>query len=70
MRRMKVVRVARLCFPTRRSRCLTIRGLFELPLRQTTCMVVSLLKVAKLNGNVPYHPTLCRRQKTLAVQIP
>jgi hypothetical protein len=57
---MKVVRVARSCSPTRRSRCLTIRGLFELPLRKTTGMVVSFLKGAKLNNSVPYHPVFVK----------
>lgn len=50
--------------------CLTIKVLFKLPLRQTTGMVASLLKMAGLNWVVPDYTTLCRRQKTLAVQIP
>ncbi|QCO57759.1 IS5 family transposase (plasmid) [Pseudorhodobacter turbinis] len=50
--------------------CLTIKVLFKLPLRQTTGMVASLLKMADLNWAVPDYTTLCRRQKTLAVQIP
>jgi Transposase DDE domain len=50
--------------------CLTIKVLFKLPLRQTTGMVASLLKMADLDWAVPDHTTLCRRQKTLAVQIP
>ena len=50
--------------------CLTIKVLFKLPLRHTTGMVASLLKMADLNRAVPDHTTLCRRQKTLAVQIP
>ena len=33
-------------------------------------MVASLLKLANLNRSVPDDTTLCRRQKTLAVQIP
>lgn len=44
--------------------------LFKLPLRQTTGMVASLLKLADLDWAVPDYTTLCRRQKTLAVQIP
>ncbi|MDZ4134167.1 MAG: IS5 family transposase, partial [Paracoccaceae bacterium] len=44
--------------------------LFKLPLRQTTGMVASLLKLADLGWAVPDYTTLCRRQKTLAVQIP
>lgn len=50
--------------------CLTIKVLFKLPLRQTTGMVASLLKLAGLDWAVPVYTTLCRRQKTLAVQIP
>ena len=50
--------------------CLTIKVLFKLPLRQTTGMVASLLKLADLDWAVPDYTTLCRRQKTLAVQIP
>ena len=50
--------------------CLTIKVLFKLPLRQTTGMVASLLKMASLDWAVPDYTTLSRRQKTLAVQIP
>ena len=50
--------------------CLTIKVLFKLPLRQTTGMVASLLKMAELDWTVPDYTTLCRRQKTLSVQIP
>ena len=50
--------------------CLTIKVLFKLPLRQTTGMVASLLKMADLDWAIPDYTTLCRRQKTLAVQIP
>ena len=50
--------------------CLTIKVLFKLPLRQTTGIVASLLKMAELDWAVPDCTTLCRRQKTLAVQIP
>ena len=50
--------------------CLTIKVLFKLPLRQTTGMVASLLGMANLDWAVPDYTTLCRRQKTLAVQIP
>ena len=45
--------------------CLTIKVLFKLPLRQTTGMVASLLKLADLDWAVPDYTTLCRRQKTL-----
>ena len=50
--------------------CLSIKVLFKLPLRQTTGMVASLLKISGLDWPVPDYTTLCRRQKTLAVQIP
>jgi hypothetical protein len=50
--------------------CLTIKVLSKLPLRHTTGTVASLLKMADLDWAVPEDTTLCRRQKTLAVQIP
>ena len=50
--------------------CLSIKVLFKLPLRQTAGMVTSLLRLAGLDWPVPDYATLCRRQKTLAVQIP
>ena len=50
--------------------CLTIKDFFKLPLRQTAGMVASLLKLANLACAVPEYMILCRRQKTLAVQIP
>ena len=50
--------------------CLSIKVLFKLPLRQTAGMVASLLRMAGLDWPVPDYSTLCRRQKTLAVQIP
>ena len=50
--------------------CLSIKVLFGLPLRQTTGMVASLLKMAGLDWPVPDHSTLCRRQKTVTIQIP
>ena len=50
--------------------CLTIKVLFKLALRQATGMVASLLRMADLDRAVPDYTTLCRRQKTLAVQIP
>ena len=50
--------------------CLTIKVLFKLPLRQTTGMLASLLKISGLGWAVPDYTTLRRRQKTLAVQIP
>jgi hypothetical protein len=50
--------------------CLMIKVLFKLPLRQTTGMVASLLTMPDLDWTVPDYSTLCRRQKTLAIQIP
>ena len=50
--------------------CLSIKVLFKLPLRQTAGMVASLLRLAGLDWPVPDYSTLCRRQKTLKVQIP
>ena len=47
-----------------------MKVLFGLPLRQTTGFVASLLRLAGLDWPVPDHSTLCRRQKTLAVQLP
>jgi len=49
---------------------LTIKLLFMLPLRQTTVMVASLLKLGNLDWTVPDYTTLWCRQKTLVVQIP
>ena len=50
--------------------CLTIKVLFDLPLRQATGFVESLLKLIWLNWPVPDFSTLCRRQKGLSVAIP
>ncbi len=50
--------------------CLSIKVLFKLPLRQASGMVASLLRLAGLDWPAPDYSTLCRRQKTLKVQIP
>jgi IS5 family transposase len=51
--------------------CLSIKVLFGLALRQTIGMVTSLLKLAGLEDwPVPDYSTLCRRQKTVTIQIP
>jgi hypothetical protein len=50
--------------------CLSIKVLFGLALRQTIGMVASLLKMAGLDWPVPDFSTLCRRQKTVSIQIP
>lgn len=49
--------------------CLTLKVLFNLPLRQATGLVASLLKLADLDWPVPDYTTLCRRQKTLPVAL-
>ena len=54
--------------------CLTIQVLFGLPLRQTTGLVAglveSLLELVDLDCDVADDSRLCRRQKTLSVQLP
>ena len=50
--------------------CLMLKALLGLPLRQTTGLVASLLKLAKLDWPVPDFSTLCRRQNDLTVTIP
>ena len=50
--------------------CLKLKVLFGMPLRQTTGFVESLLKLAGLSWEVPDFSTLCRRQKTLNVNLP
>jgi hypothetical protein len=49
--------------------CLTIKGLFNLALRQAMGMAQSLLKLAGLDWQVPDFSTVSRRQKHLAVTI-
>ncbi|EYD78391.1 Mobile element protein [Rubellimicrobium mesophilum DSM 19309] len=49
---------------------LSIKVLFGLALRQTIGMVESLLRLAGLDWPVPDFSTLCRRQKTVSIQIP
>jgi hypothetical protein len=50
--------------------CLSVIVLFGLALRQAIGMVASLLRLAGLDWPVPDHSTLCRRQKTVTIQIP
>ena len=50
--------------------CLSIKCLFNLPLRQTIGLVQSLLKLAQLDWPVPDYSTISRRQKTLQVKLP
>ncbi len=49
--------------------CLSIKCLFGQPLRQALGMVQSLLRLAKLDWRVPDFSTVCRRQKTLRVEL-
>jgi len=49
--------------------CLTIKCLFGLPLRQALGLVQSLLRMAGLPWAAPNHSTVCRRQKSLDVQV-
>jgi hypothetical protein len=49
--------------------CLSIKGLFGQPLRQSLDMVQSLLKLAKLDWPVPDFSTVSRRQRHLRVQL-
>jgi hypothetical protein len=50
--------------------CLSIKCLFGLALRQSLGMVESVLRLAGLDWRVPDFSTVCRRQKTLRVQLP
>ncbi len=54
--------------------CLTLKVLFDLPLRQTVGLVESLIQmaglVAGLDWPVSDYSTLCRRQARIAVQVP
>jgi hypothetical protein len=49
--------------------CLTVKGLFNLPLRQAMGMTQSLLGLAGLDWQVPDFSTVSRRQKRLSVTI-
>lgn len=51
------------------SFCLSLKCLFNMPLRQSLGLVGSLLQLASLDWEVPDHTTVCRRQRTLQVQI-
>jgi len=50
--------------------CLSLKCLFELPLRQSLGLVESLLKLSGLDWPVPDFSTISRRQKYLQVAIP
>jgi hypothetical protein len=49
---------------------LTIRELFQLPLRSTEGFLRSLVKLLGVPLQVPDYSTLCRRQQTLLVTLP
>lgn len=49
--------------------CLTLKGLFQLPLRQVTGLPQSLLRLAGLDWPAPDYTTLCRRQKSLSADL-
>ena len=49
---------------------MSITCLFNLALRQSLGLVESLLRLANLDWSVPDFCTVCRRQKTLRVQLP
>ena len=50
--------------------CLSIKCLFNLPLRQSLGTVESLLRLAQLDWQVPDFSTVSWCQKTLKVQLP
>jgi len=50
--------------------CLMIKSLFQLPLRQTTGFVESLLRLCELRWTTPDFSTLSRRQKHINIDIP
>jgi hypothetical protein len=49
---------------------LTLKAVFQLPLRATEGLVRSLIRLMGLSLPVPDYSTVCRRQKTLEVVIP
>ncbi len=49
---------------------LTLKVLFQLPLRAAQGMAGSLIRLAGLDWPVPHYSTLSRRQKNLTVEIP
>jgi len=52
------------------QKCLTMKVLFGMAPGQTTGFVESLLRLAGLDWDVPDFSTICRRQRTLAANIP
>ncbi len=49
---------------------MSIKCLFGLALCQSLGLVESLLRLAGLDWSVPDNSTVCRRQKSLRVQLP
>lgn len=49
---------------------LTLKVLYQLPLRAAQGMAGSLIRLAGLDWQVPHYSTLSRRQKDLTVEIP
>jgi len=49
---------------------LTLKVLYQLPLRAAQAMAGSLIRLAGLEWPVPHYSTLSRRQKSLTVTIP
>ncbi len=49
---------------------LTLQAVFNLPLRQTTGLMESLLALLQVDLPVPDYTTLCRRRKSLQVRLP
>lgn len=50
--------------------CLTIKALFNLPLRQTQGFIQSIIQLAQLDWEAPDYSTLSRRQKHITIVIP
>lgn len=50
--------------------CLTIKVLFNLPLRQTQGFMQSIITLAKLDWEAPNYSTLSRRQQNIDIVIP
>ena len=49
--------------------CLMMKSLYQLPLRQTTGFVQSLIHLSALTWNTPNFSTLCRRQKYIDIPL-
>lgn len=49
--------------------CLTLRGIYHLPLRQTEGFVISVFGLMHLALPIPDYSTLCRREGALSVEL-